>query len=321
MKKTIVIAGGSGFIGQALCNYFGKDNTLIILGRQLPTSDSNTFGKTNLDSSVLKNIRYVKWDGKNSGDWEACLDGADLVINLTGKSVNCRYTAKNKQAISNSRVDSTKAIGHAILKAVKPPELWINASSATIYSFATDTPRDESFTDFKDDFSVQVCKLWEKTFYEQRTPFTRKVALRTAITLGEGGVMIPYLNLIKFGLGGRQGSGKQMYSWVHETDVCRMIEWLFDHKTLEGTFNCSSPNAVTNADFMATLRRVTNTSFGLPAYEWMLKIGAKIIGTEAELLLKSRWVIPTRILQTGFTFQYPLLEDAFRSIISKMKQG
>jgi hypothetical protein len=167
------------------------------------------------------------------------------------------------------------------------------------------------------DFSIQVCKLWEKTFFEMRTPFTRKIGLRMAITLGSGGVMTPYFNLLKFGLGGRQGNGRQMYSWVHIEDTIRMIEWIFEHPELEGTYNCCSPNPVTNNAFMSTLRKFTGHKFGLPAFEWMLAIGAKLIGTETELILKSRWVVPTKILQTGFTFKYPLLENAFTDIINK----
>ena len=267
--KNIIVAGGTGFIGQEFCNYFGNDNSIVVLTRQMPDEQRNTYGNE-LSMQVEENIRYVQWDGKTVGEWMEEFNYADIVINMAGKSVNCRYTEKNKQAIFDSRTDSTKAIGMAIQKAVHPPKLWINASSATIYPNATDTARDENFTDFGNDFSVEVCKLWEKTFYEQRTPFTRKIALRMAITLGNGGVMIPYFNLLKFGLGGRQGSGKQMYSWVHAEDVCRIIDWLEEHKELEGSFNCSSPNAVTNNTFMATLRRMTNTKLGLPAFEWML---------------------------------------------------
>jgi len=315
-NKKIIIAGGTGFIGQELCNFFGDENDIVILGRQLPQHASNAFGENNIKSLLLKKIRFVKWDGIHGGDWSKEIDGADLVINLTGKSVNCRYTAKNKQEIFDSRINATKAIGIAIQQAVHPPELWINAASATIYPHATDEPRDESFTDFQDDFSVQVCKLWENTFYEQRTPFTRKCALRMAVTLGAGGVMIPYFNLLKFALGGRQGSGKQKYSWVHITDTCRMIEWIASNQTLEGTYNCSSPAPVTNHNFMKTLRKVTGYKIGLPAYAWMLKIGAAIIGTETELILKSRWVLPTKIIATGFQFKYPLLTDAMQNIVS-----
>ncbi len=316
-NKKIILAGGTGFIGQELCNYFGRENTIVVLTRQVKDITGNAFGEDHVKAEVKNNIRYVKWDGTTVGEWKKEFDGADIVINLAGKSVNCRYNEKNKKEIFDSRTNATKAIGLAVHEAIKPPELWINAASATIYPHATNEPRDETFTGFATDFSVQVCQLWEKTFYEQRTPFTRKVALRMAITLGAGGVMIPYFNLIKFGLGGRQGSGKQMYSWVHVEDTCRMIECIYENKEIEGTYNCSSPGAVTNENFMATLRKAAGCRIGLPAYEWMLKIGAALIGTETELILKSRWVIPAKITQAGFQFKYPVLEDALKDIISK----
>ncbi len=314
-KKKIIIAGGSGFIGQGICNYFGGHNEIIVLTRQLPGQQTNAFGQHSVRQELKHNIRYVTWDGSIVGDWAGELEDADIIINLAGKTVNCRYTKKNRREIFDSRTNSVKAIGQGIRGTVHPPKLWINAASATIYPHAVNSPRDEYFTDFANDFSVQVCKLWEQTFYEQHTPFTRKVALRMAITLGAGGVMTPYFNLLKIGLGGKQGSGKQMYSWVHIEDTCRMIEWIAEHKEMEGTYNCVSPNAVTNNEFMTSLRKTTGHVFGLPAYEWMLKIGAKIIGTEPELVLKSRWVLPTKILQSGFSFKYPDLEDAFKEII------
>jgi uncharacterized protein (TIGR01777 family) len=314
--KKIIIAGGTGFIGQEITNFFGKENEIVILTRAIKNGKTNAFGINNIEGGLLK-MRYVKWDGINLGDWAEELNGADMVINLAGKTVNCRYTEKNKKEIFDSRIHATKAIGLAIQNTTQPPKLWINATSATIYPHATDAPRDENFTPFADDFSVRVCKLWEKTFYEQRTAFTRKVALRMAITLGAGGVMTPYFNLLKFGLGGRQGNGRQMYSWVHITDTCRMMEWLYEHPQLEGTFNCVSPNAVTNREFMKTLQNSTSNIIALPAPEWMLSIGAKLIGTEPELILKSRWVLPTAILKTGFNFKYNLLKDAFTDIISK----
>jgi uncharacterized protein len=315
--KKIVIAGGTGFIGQELTNYFGRENEIVILTRELQHQKTNAFGENSVAPGVLKNTRYVKWDGKTLGEWVNELNGAAVLINLAGKTVNCRYNEKNKKEIFDSRTHSVKILGEAIQKSAQPPQLWINAASATIYPHATDTPRDENFTAFANDFSVQVCRLWENTFYEQQTPRTRKVALRMAITLGAGGVMTPYFNLLKFALGGRQGSGKQMYSWVHVTDTCRMIDWIYEHTELEGTFNCVSPNAVTNTVFMQTLRKVTGHVIGLPAYSWMLVIGARLIGTEPELILKSRWVLPTKILQSGFNFQYPEIETAFKEIISK----
>jgi len=304
-------------MGQEMTKYFGKENEIIILTRQV-NGKTNRNDYNSLSIEDVKKIRYVKWDGKNSGEWINELIDADLVINLAGKSVNCRYNQKNKNEIFDSRTDAVKAIGEAINKCTRPPSLWINASSATIYRHAMDRPQDEYTGEFHDDFSVQVCKRWEKTFYDQHTPQTRKVALRMAITLGPGGILIPYFNLLKFGLGGKQAGGKQMYSWVHIEDTCRMIEWIYDHKEISGTYNSSSPNPVTNEEFMRIFRKVTGHIIGLPAYKWMLQIGAPLIGTELELVLKSRWVLPTRILETGFQFKHPFLEKALSDIISKV---
>lgn len=315
-NKKIIIAGGSGFIGEEMIKYFGKNNQLVILTRKLKQSKNNRNEYSGLTESDLKNTTYHEWDIKTTGSWQIEFEDADIVINLAGKSVNCRYTEKNKNEILNSRIQTTKAIGEAIARTVNPPQLWINASSATIYRHATDHAQDEYKGEIENDFSVQVCKQWEETFYHSHTPYTRKIALRMAITIGPGGVMIPYFNLLKFGLGGKQGNGKQMYSWVHVEDTCRIIEWLYEHKELEGTFNCSSPYPVTNDLFMKTLRSVTKTKIGLPAFEWMLKMGSLLIGTETELVLKSRWVIPTRLIENGFEFKYPELQKALQNVIS-----
>jgi uncharacterized protein (TIGR01777 family) len=311
-NKKIILAGGTGFIGQALAARWGKDNRVIILSRQ---SASVTHDHRLLTAKEGYNLTYWHWDGRTvEKHWAEELEGADLVVNLAGRSVNCRYTERNRQEIFDSRTDPTKAIGQAIRETVVPPKLWINASSATIYRHAQDRPQDEYTGEVQDDFSVRVVKRWEKTFEEQRTPFTRKVALRIAITLGQGGVIKPYLRLLKLGLGGRQGSGRQMYSWVHIEDLGRAIEWFFDHPELEGVYNLSAPGVVTNSFFMATLRRMTGHRFGLPAPVWLLKLGAIFIGTETELLLKSRWVVPTKLLATGFRFRYEKLEEAVRAI-------
>lgn len=315
-NKKIIIAGGSGFIGEEMIKYFGKDNAIIILTRNIPDSSNNRNQYTNLTTAELANTKFVQWDGKTIGAWLTEIEAADLLVNMAGKSVNCRYTKENRKEIVDSRINATNILGKAIGKITTAPKLWINASSATIYRHADDKPQDEFTGEIKDDFSVRVCKQWENSFYQQQTPQTRKVALRMAITLGSGGVMIPYFNLLKFGLRGKQGSGKQMYSWVHIEDTCRMIEYLYQQDELAGTFNCSSPNPVTNAMFMQTLRKATRTNIGLPAFEWMLKLGAIVIGTETELVLKSRWVIPAKIQQAGFRFKYPQLKDALEQVIA-----
>jgi uncharacterized protein len=317
-NKKIVIAGGTGFIGEEMTKYFGKENSIVILTRKLENTKNNRNHFDLPGKEDLSNVQFIKWDGRTTGEWTKELENADLIINLAGRTVNCRYNEKNKKEIMESRTNAAKAIGEAIRQCSSPPKLWINAASATIYRQATDKPRDDYDTEFGDDFSVQVCKLWEKTFFDQITPHTRKVVLRLAITLGAGGVLIPYFNLLKFGLGGKQGSGKQMFSWVHMEDTCRMVEWIADNDIIEGAYNCSSPGPVTNQEFMKTLRNATGNKIGLPAYTWMLKIGAALIGTETELILKSRWVLPTKILETGFKFKYPLLKDALAEIISKV---
>lgn len=313
-EKKIVIAGGTGFMGQAMAKCWGKNNEVIILSRQKNNSVNNTYG----EKSLCLNVQTVKWDAVHIGDWVRQLEDCDILINLVGRSVNCRYNEQNKKEIISSRVDATNVLGQAISMLENPPKLWINAASATIYRHAEDRPQDEYTGEIENDFSVQVCKIWEQTFYKQPTPVTRKIAIRTAITLGEGGVMIPYFNLVKFGLGGRQGSGRQKYSWIHIMDVCCAIEWMYDHQEMEGTYNLSAPGPVNNAVFMQTVRKVCGHLFGLPAYEWMLKAGAALIGTETELILKSRWVLPTRLLESGFIFRYPELEPALKSIVRKI---
>lgn len=313
-NKKIVIAGGSGFIGQYLSEYFGKENEIIILTRKTHQPNNNAY-RNNSNNTLA---RFVDWDGKSRGDWMTEMEDVDILINLSGKSVNCRYTAENKKEIFDSRTNATNILGYAVQQCIHPPKLWINAASATIYRNANDRPQDEYTGEYQNDFSVQVCKLWEKVFFSQQTPGTRKIALRMTIVLGNGGVMVPYFNLLKFGLGGQQGNGKQMYSWVHIEDVARCVEWLSDHEKMEGVYNCAAPNPVSNKQFMKILRNVTGHKFGLPAFTWMLKIGAVLIGTETELILKSRWVIPSKLIDNGFQFKFPEIENAFRDILKKI---
>lgn len=356
-NKKIVIAGGTGFIGQAMARYFGKNNHVLILSRQSVNGQNNGYGSDLLKASDGYNITYWRWDGKNvERHWLNDIDGADIVINLAGKSVNCRYNDRNKREVLESRVQATQVLGQAIRMVKKAPALWINAASATIYRHATDRPQDEIHGEVSElkrdnmpwslldrlrfagkrvkaallhgkqseqyqalakDFSVGICQQWERAFFEEATPGTRKIALRAAITLGEGGVMVPYFNLLKAGLGGYQGSGDQRYSWIHEEDLCRIVEWSYEHAEAAGVYNCAAPNAVTNKAFMDTLRAATGHRFGLPAFTWMLELGAALIGTETELILKSRWVTPGRLLQEGFRFRYTEARQAIADIVAR----
>jgi NAD dependent epimerase/dehydratase family enzyme len=357
-NKKIIIAGGSGFIGQSLIRYYGKENEIVILSRQSGITNKNFPAKEWVIKNNDFNVRYIRWDSQTMDEsWSKEIEGTDLLINLTGKSVNCRYHRTQRQEILNSRIYSTKVLGLATRKAIHPPKVWINAASATIYKSSDNNPNDEftgNISDLKKDnmpynfidhlrykknkliarlfhgknsieykeldldFSVHVCKLWERTFFEEETPFTRKIALRTAITLGKGGVIIPYLNLCKSGLGGKHGTGKQMFSWVHVEDVARMIEWIFNNETATGIYNCVAPNAVSNVSLMKTLRQKTGRKFGLPAPAFFLEAGAFLIGTETELLLKSRWVLPTRAVNEGFEFKHKLLDQALNNILCSL---
>ncbi|HTA26458.1 MAG TPA: TIGR01777 family oxidoreductase [Bacteroidia bacterium] len=308
MKKysKIILAGGSGQIGAALCNHF-KDVTesIIILSRVPENSNGN--------------IRSLKWDGKTVGEWAKELDGADMLINLAGKNVNCRYNQKNKDEIINSRVNSINVLASALSQCTIPPALFIQCASATIYRHAEDRPMTEENGEIGEGFSVGVCKKWEGTFWEQTKKFAtmRKAVLRISLVMGPKEGVFPRLkNLVKFGLGGKQGNGKQMVSWIYEKDIAGMVEWIITHRELEGTFNCTAPLPVTNKEMMKIIRKAFNMPIGLPAPTLLLEAGALLIGTETELILKSRWVLPERILKSGYSFQFPDMANAIHDIIS-----
>ncbi len=294
MTRKVVLAGGTGFIGQYLEKKFtAMDIDVQIISRQSP---------------------HIAWD-----DYQGivqALDGAEMVINLAGKSVNCRYNEQNKREIMNSRVETTQTLGNAILDCEHPPAVWMNSSTATIYRHAEDRPMTETKGEIGTGFSVDVAKAWEEAFFAFNLPHTRKAALRIAIVLGPGGgVMTPFQNLVRFGLGGHQGSGKQMFSWIHVEDLFQIILFIQEWESLEGVFNCTSPNPVTNRELMATMRKVMHRKGGLPASTWMLNLGARIIRTEPELVLKSRWVVPNRLIKEGFMFKYGRLEKALQHIL------
>ena len=308
--KHIVIAGGSGFIGMQMAVRWAKDNKVTILTRSTGAAN-NSYGST----ANTTDVNMVKWDGKTIGDWVTSLEGCDLLINLAGRTVNCRYNEQNKAEVMNSRIDATRVLGAAVKQLLQPPALWINGGSTTIYRHAEDRPQDEFTGERPDDFSVQVCKRWEETFNEITLPHTRKAILRIAIVLGKGGVLVPYSRLARLGIGGRQGYGKQMFSWIHMEDLCMIVEWLYEHKEQTGTYNAAAPNPIPNATFMNAVRKVLRVPFGVPAPKWLLGMGAVVIGTQTELLLKSRWVVPTRLLQQGYQFKYIRVEDALGDLL------
>jgi uncharacterized protein (TIGR01777 family) len=265
--------------------------------------------------------RGIAWDGRTLGPWAAVLDGADAVVNLAGRTVNCRYTAGNKREIYASRLDSTRALGQAIAACAAPPPVWVNAASATIYRHAEDRPMDEPTGEFGDDFSCDVCKRWEAELMAAPTPRTRRVAMRAAMVMGpgRGGVYEAFRGIARKGLGGTLGRGAQFVSWVHVDDFCRAAEFLIDPPAtggppLDGAVNVASPNPLPNRDFMRAVRAAAGAPFGLPATRWMLEVGALVLRTETELLLKSRRVVPTRLLGAGFTFDFPDWPAAARDI-------
>ena len=311
-KQKIILAGGSGFLGGELAKHFKTlDWDVVILTR---SPKSRTDG-----------VREIVWDTKSLGDWARELDGATAVVNLTGRSVDCRYNAKNRREIMESRVNSTRVVGQAIAQCKTPPRVWLNSSTATLYQHTFGKPHDESSremdsaTDAKDAFSVEVAQAWERTLDETNTPNTRKVALRTSMVLGLGrNSVFPVLRrLTKFGLGGRQGSGKQFVSWIHVEDFCRAIEWIIAHDDLVGPINQCAPNPLPNAEMMKLFREVCRVPIGLPAAEWMLEIGAFFLRTETELIFKSRRVVPGKLLQSGFAFCFPAFREAIKNLESK----
>ncbi|MEP7237954.1 MAG: TIGR01777 family oxidoreductase [Ferruginibacter sp.] len=299
MIQKIVIAGGTGFVGKYLNKKFATAGHEVII--------------------ISRNKSHISW--ANTSLINEALENAAILINLAGKSVDCRYNEKNKKEIYDSRIDTTKILGDAILNCKNPPPLWINSSTATIYRHANDRPMTESGGEIGTSFSVNVATNWEKAFFDFKLPETRQVALRMAIVVGKnGGVIKPLKNLVRFGLGGKQGSGKQMFSWIHIEDLYRIITFIQQHNELSGVINTASPNPVSNKTLMQLLRKNMGAGFGLPAPVWLLRMGAVIIKTETELILKSRWVIPERLLTAGFQFQYPEIDIALKQILSEQQQ-
>ncbi|WP_293952876.1 MULTISPECIES: TIGR01777 family oxidoreductase [unclassified Sphingobacterium] len=290
----IVIAGGTGFVGQYLSKRFQTLGfQVVMIGRRRGT---------------------IQWDDHSS--ISEALENAAILINLAGKSVNCRYTKKNKAEIFSSRTATTTLLGELIAGCTNPPKLWLNSSTATIYRHAEDRPMTESSGEIGTGFSVDVAKLWEKTFFDFKLEKTRQVALRMAIVLGpDGGVILPFKNLVRAGLGGIQGNGQQYFSWIHIEDLFQIILFLQGRDDIDGIINCAAPNPIMNKTFMSIFRQVMNRKIGLPSPKWLLEIGAALIGTETELLLKSRWVLPERLDNNAYRFKFPTISTALEDIL------
>lgn len=295
MQKKIVIAGGTGFVGRYLSNKFKTSGYYVVI--------------------ISRQQNHINWG--NLTAITNALDNAEMLINLAGKSVDCRYNEKNKKEIFDSRINTTKVLGEAILNCKNPPPLWINSSTATIYRHAEDRPMTEAAGEIGSGFSVNVATSWEQAFFNFKLPQTRQVALRMAIVLGkDGGVIKPLRNLVRFGLGGKQGSGNQMFSWIHIEDLLRIILFVQQNKQISGAVNTSAPNPVSNNILMQQMRKHAGAKIGLPAPTWLLKIGAVLIKTETELILKSRWVIPEILQTAGFKFKFAHVDEALEDILS-----
>lgn len=312
----IVLAGASGQIGTLLARHFyERGHAVTVIAR----------------SNRSTPWPMLQWSGYDLGPWAEALNGASVVINLAGRSVNCRYTEANRREIKNSRTITTGLIGQAIARCSQPPALWLNASTATIYRHSLDVPMDESGEiggNEKDvpeswKFSVDVAKSWEAALFAADTPRTRRVAMRTAPVMSpdDGGVFDTLLRLVRWGLGGTAGPGTQFISWIHDVDFCRAVEFLIEHDELKGAINVCSPGAVPNRYFMRCLRHAWCTTYiGLPAPTWLVPFGALVMQTETELILKSRRVVPRRLQQAGFEFHFPNWRAASQDLVHRWRE-
>jgi uncharacterized protein (TIGR01777 family) len=313
----VVLAGGNGQIGTLLARYFnGRGHQVVVLARLAKSAP----------------WRMIEWDGATLGDWAGELDGADLLINLAGRTVNCRYTAANRREIKESRLQSTQMLGRAVAQLAHPPRIWMNASTATIYRHALDRPMDEDTGEIGGNerdcpstwrFSIDVATSWEKAFFSADTPRTRRIALRSAMTMSPdaGGIFAELLRLVRMGLGGTAGSGEQFVSWIHEADFIRSVEFLMAHEEIQGPVNIAAPNPLPNREFMRALRQAWGIRMGLPAPRPLLELGALFLRTETELILKSRRVVPGRLLRAGFEFRFPEWHGAAKDLVERWKSS
>ncbi len=313
----IILAGGTGQVG-------------MLLGRALTAGGHDVVAFSRQPRPAP--WRVVSWDAETLGPWAAELDGADVVIGLAGRNVNCRYTPENRRLILDSRVNSTRVLGRAIAQCAQPPRAWLQASTATIYAHRFDAPNDEAAGLIGGDepnapdtwrFSIAVARAWEQAARDAALPRTRLVLMRSALTLSpdRGGIFSVLLNLIRLGAGGAVAGGRQYVSWIHDHDFVRAVLWLIDHPEIDGPVNVASPNPLPQAEFMRVLRQAWGMPIGLPATAWMAAIGALVLQTETELILKSRRVVPGRMLAAGFKFEFPAWPEAARDLCARWRQG
>jgi uncharacterized protein (TIGR01777 family) len=319
-RLRIVLPGGSGQLGQILAGYFQqRGHYVTVLTRGPYTAPWQT----------------VHWDGISLGPWTEHLEGADICINLAGRSVNCRYHGAHRNAIYDSRINSTRLLNHVIANLADPPKVWLNASTATIYRHALDRPMEESTGELGGNelisktrrapdtwnFSIRVAKDWEAAFFETFTPRTRKVALRTAIVLSPlaRNAFTIFSNLVRIGLGGSQGNGRQFVSWIHDLDFARAVDFLIARDDLDGAINLAAPNPLPNREFMAILREAWDMPNGLPQPTPLVALGAFLLRTETELVLKSRRVVPARLLEAGFQFKYENWSAAAEDLVYRWR--
>lgn len=322
----IVLPGGSGQVGRILARYFhSHGHDVCVLSR-----DPHPEGG-------LVKWRTVQWDGVTRGAWVSELEHSDVCINLAGRSVNCRYGPENRRAITESRVLSTRLLNDVIGSLANPPRVWLNASTATIYRHTLDRPildhpNDEATGEIGGNepgapstwnFSIDVATRWEEAFFSTATPRTRKVALRSAMTFSpdRGGVFDVFLGLVRHGLGGAIGGGAQYVSWIHEADFTRSVDFVIENETFTGVVNLAAPHPLTNAAFLRAIREAWGTAVGLPTSSWMLEIGTWLMRTESELVLKSRRVVPGRLLDAGFEFRFPHWPPAARELVARWRQN
>ena len=327
----VVIPGGIGQVGLVLARALSRDGHDVVLLSRRPETASWVVTK-HRGGEFIGARRVENWDGETIGEWANEFDGADVVINLAGRSVNCRYNEKNRREIMDSRVNSTRVVGEAIKNATRPPRVWLQASTATIYAHRYDAPNDDVTgiiggheADAPDtwNFSIDVATTWERVTNEAETPRTRKVLMRSAMIMSpdRGGIFDTLLGLVRMGLGGTAGSGKQYISWIHEVDFIRSVYWLIEHEELSGPINLASPNPLPNREFMKVLRDAYGMPFGLPAFEWQLEIGAFLMQTETELILKSRRVVPKLLTDSGFEFEFPDWKEAAADLVRRRDQA